>query len=135
MLMFRPGVAVAFVIYLFVDASGELSALFKRPLATGFGPPAGDFCVISVEQYFRNCHASEFPRSRELRIFQQAFFCKRFVTAAGFVSQNSWDQPHDRVDDQHGRDFASVGNVVPSGDFQRRKALANAIIEPFVAAT
>ena len=68
-----------------------------------------------------------------MRIFEQAHGV-RVILCAGGVAQNIGQETRDGVDqDQRGK-FAACQHVIANGDFICDKMLADAFIDPFVAA-
>lgn len=65
-------------------------------------------------------------------MFEQAGVTERVITAAGFVVQNSGNQPDNCVNDQHGGYFTAIADKITNGNLQRLQALSDPIIEPFV---
>ena len=96
--------------------------------------PLLDFCVISLNKHLGHLHAAKFPRSSELRVFEQSGVTEGVVAAAGFVVEDVWDEADYGVDDEHCGDLATIADEITDGNFEGFETLTDAVIKTFVAA-
>lgn len=104
---------------------GSLEALGELPFL--------DFCVISVDQNVWNLHATKFTWSSKLGVFEKAGMTEGVVAAAGFIVEDTGDEPDDGIDDEHRGDFPAVADEIADGNFEWIETLSDAVIKPFVA--
>lgn len=96
--------------------------------------PFSDFFVITAEQNLGNRKPPEIGRAGKLRTIEQA--CREtFVFAGGLVTEDAWEEPCDRVDDERGRKLAATHNKIADGCFFVNQILSNPFVHSFISAT
>ena len=68
-------------------------------------------------------------------MFQQTGVAERIISAAGFVAQNTRNQPDDCVNDQHRRDFSTIADEVAHRNLSWLQTLTDPVIKTFVPST
>ena len=91
--------------------------------------------VIAVDQHIGNRHASVFAWASELRMLKQTGMTEGIITAAGFVVENSGNQPDDCIYYQHGRYFTAIADKIADRNFERPEPLSDPIVKPFIPPT
>lgn len=111
----------------------QIPTTFLSSLQAFLKLPLPDFCVISLDKNIGNLHAAKFPWPSKLRVFEQTGMTEGIIAAAGFIVEDTRDEPDDGIDDDHGGHFAAVTDEISDGDFDWLESLSDAIVEAFVA--
>src|SRR4051794_22715379 len=102
--------------------------------STMVAPPAGDRGVVAAEQDVGDGVPPELPGAGVLRVFQAPVGAERLILRAGRIAQHAGDQPHHRVDDDHGRDLAPREDIVADGQQLGPQDVEDPLVEPLVPA-
>ncbi len=111
----------------------QILTTFLRSLQTFLKLPLPDLCVISLDEYIGNLHTAKFPWPSKLGMFEQAGMTEGIIAAAGFIVEDTRDEPDDGIDDGHGGHFPAIADEISDGDFGWFEPLSDAVVEAFVA--
>lgn len=98
-----------------------------------FAAPFTDFFVIAAEKNLGNRKSPEIGRAGVLGAIEQAGG-KALVFAGRLVTEDAWDEPCDRVDDERGRKLAATHNKIANGCFFVSQILSNPFVHSFISA-
>src|SRR5262249_53390351 len=111
---------------------------WNRPFALGspavFSAPASDGGVIAAQENFGHSAAAEVARACVLGIFESSIWAERLIDCALRIAQDARDESHDRVDQDHRRDFASRENEVAYREQLGLEDFDDSLVKPLVAA-
>src|SRR4051812_2420898 len=102
--------------------------------SSSLASPASNRGVVAAQEDVGNALPAERARARVLGIFEAAVGPERLVDRALGITQDAGHQPHDGIDDDHGRDLAPRKYIVADRETLGAERVEDPLVEPLITA-